>query len=104
MYCPTELQATKALKSFFKTATSARILDKSIVNILSQNDSDFIQLFEEVVRMGQLDGSITKSVDSFNLATFLYASHHGIRAVQNTKNDSKTLDGILNTLLILIKA
>lgn len=86
-----------------KTANSTNSLGKPIIDLLSKNDTDFIELFENTVKIGQSDGSITKKVSSFELASFLYSSHHGLRTVQQSTKNDIIINGIINSILELIK-
>ncbi|GAA1736531.1 TetR/AcrR family transcriptional regulator [Aeromicrobium alkaliterrae] len=76
--------------------------DEEIRRALADNADDFRRMISDVVRRGQLDGSLTGTVGADQLAAVLHAAVDGLQVRSRIDRDREPVDHAVETLLALL--
>jgi TetR/AcrR family transcriptional repressor of nem operon len=84
------------------TAELANIENK-IAAFVKSNMADFVNLFQQLIKEGQLTGEMNRSLSPLATARHLYNCLVGLKITAQTTNDKKTLDDIVKVSLSVLQ-
>ncbi|WP_229053339.1 TetR/AcrR family transcriptional regulator [Aeromicrobium sp. Leaf350] len=76
--------------------------DEEVRRALADNADDFRRMIADVVRRGQLDGSLTDRATADQLAAVLHAAVDGLQVRSRIDRDRDPVDDAVSTLLTLL--
>jgi TetR/AcrR family transcriptional regulator, transcriptional repressor for nem operon len=88
---------------FLNNATVELSSQNEIIGkICADNMKSFEHKFSELIKRGQNTGEISQSLNTENVASFLFATVNGLRAVSKITQDKQKLEEIVNTTLSVL--
>lgn len=78
-------------------------LENKIASFVRRNMEDFENLFQQLIKEGQLTGEINKTLSPLATARHLYNCLVGLKIIAQTCNDKKTLEDIAKVSLSILQ-
>ena len=100
-----DLIRDKDKKGCFIINTTAELanLENTIAAFVKKNMEDFENLFQQLIKEGQLSGEINKTLSPLAAARHLYNCLVGLKIIAQTTNDKKTLEDIAKVSLSVLQ-